>query len=77
MINVIIILLGIEIGMRVLPMIDGLIELYNHFLAVQVQKLDNQIQDLAMDNQKKYGHAMPQIGFDLTPDSEEDDDFND
>jgi hypothetical protein len=36
-------------------------------------KLDAQIQKISMESQAETGYAMPQIGFDLTPDIEEDD----
>lgn len=61
------------IGPRILSIIDGLIEVFQHYLGVKMAKLDSQIQKISMENQAEFGQAMPQIGFHLTPDIEEDD----
>lgn len=63
----------ISIGPRILSIIDGLIEVFQHYLGVKMAKLDSQIQKISMENQAEFGQAMPQIGFHLTPDIEEDD----
>lgn len=67
------VVITIGIGSRLLSIIDGIIEVFQHYLGVKMAKLDSQIQKISMENQAECGQAMPQIGFDLTPDIEEDD----
>ena len=65
--------IAIGIGPRLLSIIDGLIEVFHHYLGLRMAKLDAQIQKTSMESQGETGYVMPQIGFDLTPDIEEDD----
>ena len=67
------VVIAIGIGPRILSIIAGLIEVFQHYLGVKMAKLDAQIQKISMENQSELGQAMPQIGFQITPNIEEDD----
>ena len=67
------VVIAIGIGPRILSIIDGLIEVFQHYLGVKMAKFDAQIQKISMENQSELGQVMPQIGFQITPNIEEDD----
>lgn len=78
--NIILIVIAIEVGIRVIPLLDSLAELANHFIAVGVQKCDSKIRKIALESEKEEqsnSNALPQIGFYVgdEPAPEEEDDF--
>ena len=78
------ILIAIEIGMRVFPLLDALVELVSHFIAIGIQKCDSKIRKIALKSEeeelKASGNSLPVIGFRAGDDSDssekEEDDFD-
>ena len=77
MINTILIVILIEIGIRILPLLDSLVELINHFIAVGVAKCDSDIRHIALKDEIEFENknSLPVIGF-VAPEEEEGDDFD-
>ena len=71
MLNTIIILIAVAVGIRVLPILDALVDLINHYIAIQVQYCEIRIRDIAMTPPPEgESHTSRTIGFDLTSDTE-------
>ena len=81
--KIILIIIAIELGIRILPLLDSLVELANHFIAIGVQKCDSKIRKIALETAKEEEelepktNALPQIGFCIEdePTPKEKDDF--
>lgn len=67
------VVIAIGIGTRLLSVIDGVIEVFQHYLGLKVAQLDAEIRKISMENNSDFEQAVSQIGFDLTPNVEEDD----
>ena len=78
--NIILIIIAIEFGIRILPLLDSLAELANHFIAIGVQKCDSKIRRIAYEDEKEEeknfsNKSLSRIGFTVSdaPAPEEDD----
>lgn len=79
--DIILIIVYIEIGIRVFPLLDSLTELINHFIAIGIQKCDSTIRKIALKSEEeemlKTNNSLPAIGFVTSADEvQEKDDFN-
>jgi hypothetical protein len=81
--NIILIIIAIEFGIRLLPLLDSLAELANHFIAIGVQKCDSKIRRIAYEDEKEEqsfsSKSLSRIGFTISdaPAPEEDDIYED
>lgn len=79
--DIILIIICIEIGMRVFPLLDSLTELINHFMAIGIQKCDSTIRRIALKSEEeemlKTNNSLPAIGFVASADEDQKkDEFN-
>ena len=72
--NIILIVLLIEVGLRFLPLLDSLAELINHIIAIGVQACNAKIQEIARKSEAftEEKQSLPIIGF-TAPEEKEDD----
>lgn len=49
------VVIAIGIGIRILPILDSFVELIQHYIGLQIQKIDKQMQKVAMEVQKEFG----------------------
>lgn len=81
--NIILTIIAIEFGIRLLPLLDSLAELANHFIAIGVQKCDSKIRRIAYEDEKEEesfsNKSLSRIGFTVSdaPTPEEDDIYED
>lgn len=65
--DIVLIIVCIEIGIRVFPLLDSLTELINHFIAIGIQKCDSTIRKIALKSEEeemlKTNNSLPAIGF--------------
>lgn len=52
MIEALLIFIILELGMRILPLLDSITELINHYIAIGVQKCDCKIRKIAIESEK-------------------------
>lgn len=84
MVETLIILIAIELGMRLFPLLDSLAELLNHLIAIKINRCDCIIRQDALkceeEECKKTNNALPAIGFctgnDSYEEAPEDDGFD-
>ena len=74
--NTILILICIEIGMRLLPLLDSLTELINHFIAIGIQKCNAKIQKIAIESETDEEENVKTVMGFVAPASEEKDEVN-
>jgi hypothetical protein len=69
------ILIAIEVGMRVFPLLDSFVELLNHLIAIGINKCDCVIRKDALqceeEELKRTNNSLPVIGFRAGNDSYE------
>jgi hypothetical protein len=69
------ILIAIELGMRVFPLLDSFVELLNHLIAIGINKCDCVIRKDALkceeEELKRTNNSLPVIGFRAGDDSYE------
>lgn len=52
MVEALLIFITLELGMRILPLLDSVTELINHYIAIGVQKCDCKIRKMAIESEK-------------------------
>ena len=48
MATTLLIVISIAVGIRVLPILDSLVELVNHYIAIQIQKCEIKLRDITL-----------------------------